>query len=147
MGCILTPNMFLRSGSLNLNGILDTWSRLGVVWGFGAGSKAPLLLLRRPPLTEEFDSPLEVVEAAIEAAIVVISPLESLSIDSVLPCNRKFSSFNLISVTWVSKSKVGGDPRVNAFRKNASDLKIALLSKKKKSLFPIVVNYTALCIV
>ena len=44
---ILTPNMFLKSGSLNLNGILDTWSLLGVVWGFGAGSKAPLLLLRR----------------------------------------------------------------------------------------------------
>ena len=37
--------MFLKSGSLNLKGMLDTWSLLGVVCGFGAGSKGPLLLM------------------------------------------------------------------------------------------------------
>ena len=41
----LTPNMFLRSGSLNLNGMLDTWSLLGVVCGLGAGNSGPPLLL------------------------------------------------------------------------------------------------------
>ena len=41
----LTPNMFLRSGSLNLNGMLDTWSLLGVVCGLGAGKSGPPLLL------------------------------------------------------------------------------------------------------
>ena len=39
--------MFLRSGSLNLKGIFETCSLLGVVLGLGAGSRAacPLLLM------------------------------------------------------------------------------------------------------
>ena len=108
---LLTPNIVLRSGSLNLNGILDTCSLLGVVWGFGAGSRAPLLLLlRRPPdpLTTEvvFDSLEEAAAAAAAAAIAaavmfeagldvvievseVTSPLDSALSKEFLSCKRK----------------------------------------------------------
>ena len=109
---LLTPNIVLRSGSLNLNGILDTCSLLGVVWGFGAGSRAPLLLLlRRPPdpLTTEvvFDSLEEAAAAAAAAAAIaaavmfeagldvvievseVTSPLDSALSKEFLSCKRK----------------------------------------------------------
>ena len=128
---LLTPNIVLRSGSLNLNGILDTCSLLGVVWGFGAGSRAPLLLLlRRPPdpLTTEvvFDSLEEAAAAAAAAAAIAVAVMFEAGLDVVIEVSEVTSPLDsALSKEFLScKRKHINDEKIGTIRNSDASSEI-----------------------
>ena len=130
---LLTPNIVLRSGSLNLNGILDTCSLLGVVWGFGAGSRAPLLLLlRRPPdpLTTEvvFDSLEEAAAAAAAAAAIAAAVMFEAGLDVVIEVSEVTSPLDsALSKEFLScKRKHINDEKIGTIRNSGASKKFLL---------------------
>ena len=137
---LLTPNIVLRSGSLNLNGILDTCSLLGVVWGFGAGSRAPLLLLlRRPPdpLTTEvvFDSLEEAAAAAAAAAAIAAAVMFEAGLDVVIEVSEVTSPLDsALSKEFLScKRKHINDEKIGTIRNSGTSSEIL----NKKAILPI----------
>lgn len=117
---MLTPNIALKSGSLNLNGMFDTWRRFG--WDLESIGVEDVVVV---PLEGEIDKMTAVSVSLVctpDVAVVVVDTNDDLASTLALT----FSASELSENSWkVARLKKMGKLNVTAF--NYFELIIAVV--------------------